>query len=40
MKKRPTQFVVTEVFHAGGPAERRASVSRMVEKYLSIKLRP
>ena len=40
MKEQPVQFAVTEIFRFGDPAARKAAISRIVDRYLAIKLRP
>ncbi|MEA4955908.1 MAG: hypothetical protein VB096_10440 [Pseudoflavonifractor sp.] len=39
MKRKPVEFVVTEVFRVEDAAARMAAINRIVECYLTIQMR-
>ena len=40
MKRKPTQFVVKETFRSADVQVRKSAVSRIVKRYLEIRLCP
>lgn len=39
MKRKPVEFVVTEVFHFEDIVARKAAINRIVDCYLAIQMR-